>query len=97
MKYLKKFEQYYNKTLNPKFWTDDMFNERIREKLLTIADDFYNNLDYDAITSINTSSIQEIDRQQQSDKARIFELETKVAEQQSLINNIIDRLNKIGA
>ena len=31
------------------------------------------------------------------DKARILELETKVSEQQSIINNIIDRLNKIGA
>jgi hypothetical protein len=60
------------------------------------VDDF-NNLDYDAITTINTSAIQEIDRQQQADKARIVELETKVAEQQSLINNIIERLNKIGA
>jgi len=41
-------------------------------------------------------SIQEVDRQQQADKARIAELEAKVSEQQSLINDILERLKKAG-
>ena len=49
------------------------------------------------ILSILTSSVQKIEIEQQLDKARITELETKVAEQQYLINNIIERLNNIGA
>jgi hypothetical protein len=49
MKYLKNFEnQYYNKELNPLFWIDNLFNERIREKLLTIAYEFYSSFGYDA-------------------------------------------------
>jgi hypothetical protein len=42
-------------------------------------------------------SIQEVDRQQQADKARIAELEATVAAQQSLINDILERLKKVGA
>ena len=49
------------------------------------------------IISILTSSVQKIEIEQQLDKARITELETKVSEQQSIINNIIERLNNIGA
>jgi len=37
----------YNKQLNPKFWSDGLFSERIREKLLTIAYEFYNELGYE--------------------------------------------------
>ena len=40
-------------------------------------------------------SIQEVDRQQQADKARIAELETTVAQQQSLINDILERLKAL--
>ena len=46
---------------------------------------------------ILTACVKKIEKEQQHDKARIFELETKVDEQQCIINNIIDRLNKIGA
>lgn len=47
MKYLKLYERFiYNKTLNPKFWDDFKFNERIREKLLTIATEFYDSFNY---------------------------------------------------
>jgi len=46
MKYIQKFESYtyYNKELCPVFWDNFKFNERIREKLLAIAMDFFNNL-----------------------------------------------------
>lgn len=46
MNYIKTFEKYayYNKELCPIFWDNFKFNERIREKLLTIAMDFFNNL-----------------------------------------------------
>lgn len=40
--------QYYNKELNPKFWSNDIFNERIRQKLVTIATEFYSSLGYKA-------------------------------------------------
>jgi uncharacterized protein YqgQ len=54
-------------------------------------------LDHDTIYTVATAALQEVDRQQQADKARIAELEAKVSEQQSLINDIIERLKKIGA
>jgi len=37
-------EKYYNDTLNKKFWTNDQFDSEVREKLLQIAKEFYNNL-----------------------------------------------------
>jgi len=55
------------------------------------VDDFLN-LDKDAIYTVATAALQEVDRQQQADKARIAELEAKVSEQQSLINEILERL-----
>ena len=62
------------------------------------VNDFYN-LDKDAIFTVATAALQEVDRQQQADKARIAELEAKVVhfeskmvEQQSLINDILERL-----
>ncbi len=47
---LKKFEDAqfdYSKELNPKFWTDFSFDEKIRKKLLTIAYEFYADFEYD--------------------------------------------------
>ena len=43
MKHLKKYEgyTYYNSELNPKFWDNDVLDERIRKKLLIIANDFF--------------------------------------------------------
>ena len=43
MKHLKKYEgyTYYNDKLNSKFWTNEELDERIRKKLLSIANDFY--------------------------------------------------------
>ena len=34
----------YNDTLNPEFWTSDKFDEGVRKKLMSIAEDFYNDL-----------------------------------------------------
>jgi hypothetical protein len=66
------------------------------------VDDFHK-IDKEHIYNVTTAALQEVDRQQQSDKARItelennvFQLEAKVAEQQSMINNILERLNKAG-
>jgi Chaperone of endosialidase len=59
----------------------------------------FHNLDKNAIFTVATAALQEVDRQQQADKARITELEasvagleTTVAAQQSLINDILERL-----
>ena len=53
-------------------------------------------LGHDTIYTVATAALQEVDRQQQADKVRIAELEATVAEQQSLINDILERLNKAG-
>jgi hypothetical protein len=58
--------------------------------------DDYKILNNEAITMVATAALQEVDRQQQADKARIAELETTVAAQQSLINDILERLKKAG-
>ena len=55
----------------------------------------FNNLDKNVIFTVATAALQEVDRQQQADKARIAELEAKVSEQQSLINDILERLKKV--
>jgi len=55
------------------------------------VDDFHK-IDNDHIHNIATAALQEVDRQQQADKARIAELEATVAQQQSLINDILERL-----
>ena len=57
--------------------------------------DFYN-LDKNSIFTVATAALQEVDRQQQADKARIAELEATVASQQSLINDILERLKSNG-
>ena len=53
-------------------------------------------LEYDTVWTVATAALQEVDRQQQADKARIAELEATVASQQTLINDILERLNKSG-
>ena len=64
----------------------------------------FNVLNNDALWTVATAALQEVDRQQQADKARIAELEarvihfeSKMVEQQSLINDILERLKKVGA
>jgi hypothetical protein len=58
------------------------------------VDDFLQ-LDKDAIYTVATAALQEVDRQQQADKVRIAELEATVAQQQSLINDILERLKAL--
>ena len=42
--------RFYNETLNQKFWSEDnKFNPAIREKLLSITDDFIDNLDLERV------------------------------------------------
>ncbi len=53
-------------------------------------------IDKDAIYTVATAALQEVDRQQQADKVRIAELEATVAAQQSLINDILERLKSNG-
>ena len=60
------------------------------------VDDFLQ-IEKDTIWTIATAALQEVDRQQQADKVRIAELEATVANQQSLINDILERLKKVGA
>jgi hypothetical protein len=60
-----------------------------------IVDDFLF-IDKDTIWTVATAALQEVDRQQQADKARIVELEATVASQQSLIHDILERLNNNG-
>jgi len=45
-KYQESAQFYYKKELNPKFWSDEIFNERIRQKLVTIATEFYTGFGY---------------------------------------------------
>jgi hypothetical protein len=52
-------------------------------------------LDHDTIYTVATAALQEVDREQQADKARIAELEATVARQQSLINDILERLKTL--
>jgi hypothetical protein len=75
---------------------DVKINEGIYYLIGQQVDDFLVLNDSELI-SILTACVQETDSKQQSDRARILELETKVAEQQSIINSIIDRLNNFGA
>jgi hypothetical protein len=52
-------------------------------------------LEKNAIWTVATAALQEVDRQQQADKVRIAELEATVANQQSLINDILERLKTL--
>jgi hypothetical protein len=58
------------------------------------VDDFLQ-IEKDTIWTVATAALQEVDRQQQADKARIAELENTVATQQSLINDILERLKTL--
>jgi hypothetical protein len=70
----------------------------ITEATLFVYGQYVNDLhilDHDTIYTVATAALQEVDRQQQADKARIAELEATVAAQQSLINDILERLKKV--
>lgn len=53
-------------------------------------------LNNEAINIIASAAFQEVDREQQADKVRIADLELKITEQQSLINDILERLKNAG-
>lgn len=40
--------EFYQESLNPKFWRNEQFDPEVREKLLNIANDFYEDLEVDA-------------------------------------------------
>jgi hypothetical protein len=73
----------------------DVYDVVITEPTLFVYGQYVNDLhilEHDTIYTVATAALQEVDRQQQADKARIAELEAKVSEQQSLINDILERL-----
>ena len=57
--------------------------------------DNFHKIDNDHIHNITTTALKEVDKQQQIDKEKIKKLEDKVLEQQLIINNILERLNKL--
>jgi hypothetical protein len=93
----KSYEVFTKKIISDKkflIYSDKSLDEDIYIIAGQEVDDF-RVLDKDPILTINTAAIQEVDRQQQADKARIAELEATVAEQQSLINDILERLKTL--
>ena len=58
------------------------------------VDDFHT-LDKNKLFALNFSATQELDRQQQTDKARITVLETKVESQDTLIQTLISRIEAL--
>lgn len=48
VEFVRLLEKFYNKTLNPNFWKNDTFDEGVREKLLAIANEFYESLNITA-------------------------------------------------
>jgi hypothetical protein len=85
--------------------TLDVYRNLVLPQKIEIFGQYINNfmsLHYDSIWTVATGAIQEVDRQQQADKARIAELENQVstleatvATQQSLINDILERLKAL--
>jgi hypothetical protein len=84
----------------------DVYDVVITEPTLFVYGQYVNDLhilEHDTIYTVATAALQEVDRQQQADKVRIAELENqvsnleaKVSAQQSLINNILERLKSNG-
>jgi hypothetical protein len=76
----------------------DVYDVVITEPTLFVYGQYVNDLhilEHDTIYTVATAALQEVDRQQQADKARIAELEATVAAQQSLINDILERLKTL--
>ena len=70
-------------------------NDNLNNKIFIYGQqiDNFNVLKKDAIWTLATTALQEVDRQQQADKLRITQLENKVSNLETVIDNII---NKIG-
>ena len=78
----------------------DAYDVVITESTMFVYGQYVNDLhilEHDTIYTVATAALQEVDRQQQADKVRIAELEATVSAQQSLINDILERLKKMGA
>jgi len=93
----KSYEVFTKKIISDKtilIYSDKSLDEDIYIIAGQEVDDF-RVLDKDPILTINTAALQEVDRQQQADKARIAELEATVSTQQSLINDILERLKTL--
>jgi hypothetical protein len=76
----------------------DVYDVAITEPTLFVYGQYVYDLhilEHDTIYTVATAALQEVDRQQQADKARIAELEATVATQQSLINDILERLKAL--
>ena len=80
--------------------------EENKNDVFVYGQEVYNcyTLQYDELFTITTSALKEVDREQQADKVRIAELEnqisnltTTVATQQSIINDILERLKNLEA
>ena len=73
-------------------------DEENKYKLFIYGQQIYDfhSLEKNAVWTVATAALQEVDRQQQADKVRIAELEATVATQQSLINDILERLKSNG-
>jgi len=78
--------------------------EENKNDVFVYGQEVYNcyTLQYDELFTVTTSALKEVDRQQQADKVRIASLEATVASleatvaaQQSLINDILERLKKL--
>jgi hypothetical protein len=100
----KKYEVFTKKISDKRLliFSDTVFDEDVYLLCGQEVDDF-KNLDNDPIVTLTTAALQEVDRQQQHDKARISELEiqvsnlkTVISAQQFIIDNILERLKSVG-
>ena len=72
-------------------------NEEIPSRLFLYGEYVYDfrTLDKNKIYTISVGALQEIDRQQQSDKAEIADLKTKVATLETNYNNLLARIQAL--
>jgi hypothetical protein len=83
----------YNKQLNSEFWIKNLFNERLREKLITIANEFYNNFGYDVLIEdiILTGSLANYNYNEYSDLDIHIVIDfSKINNNVKLVKNAID-------
>lgn len=83
-------EKYYNDKLNQRFWQNNMFDSKIREKLLQIAKDFYESFDL----SIPVIDIQLTGSMANYNYTDHSDLDVHVIVDYSLINSNTDLVKK---
>jgi len=82
----------------PLLFEDCVFDDSLNEYVIFIYGQKVNNfkaLDKNAIWTVTAAATQEIDRQQQADKVRIAELETKVETLESQLASVLARLTAL--